>query len=116
MSDYIKEQRQDIRILNTVRIIVEKGNLSFVADFLEKKADTVIRSTVEKLFHSAVGEYVRDNTGGAFAYSGISSIKDILEPQEFGQNYWGKKIQEEIDKKRNLIVDLEYKEVASICG
>lgn len=116
MNDVIREQRQDIRILSTVRNIVEKGNLSFVADFLEKKADPSIRSTVEKLFQSAIGDYVRDNTGGAIAYGGVSSIKDILEPQEFGQNYWGKKIEEEIEKKRNLIIDLECREISSICG
>lgn len=116
MSDVIGEQRKDIRILTTVKNIVEKGNLSFVADFLEKKADSVVRTTVEKLFQSALCDYVRDNTGGALAYGGISSIKDILEPQEFGQNYWGIKLQEEIERKRSLIIDLECREVSFICG
>ena len=99
MSDYANEQRKDIRILNTIKSYAEEGNLSSVINTLERKADSALRATVEKLFQSAVKEYVCDNTGGSLSYHGISSVKDILEPQEFGQKYWGKKIQEEIKRK-----------------
>ncbi len=116
MSDFLSEQRKDIRILNSVKNIIDEGNLSSVSSLIEKRADSILRSKVEDLFHSAVREYVRDNNGGSLSYHGISSINDILEPQEFGQNYWGKKIQEEIDRKKSLLVEFECRHVSTICG
>lgn len=116
MSDYASEQRKDIRILNSIKNFVEEGKLLSVMNIIEKKADSVLRATVEKLFQSAVGEYVRDNTGGSLPYRGIASISDIAEPQAFGQNYWGKKIQQEIDRKRSVLVEFESRHLSTICG
>ncbi|MAV90478.1 MAG: hypothetical protein CL676_03590 [Bdellovibrionaceae bacterium] len=116
MSDFLSEQRKDIRILNSVKNLIEEGKLSSVNNLIEKRADSVLRSTVENLFQSAVREYVHDNTGGNLSYHGISSVNDILEPQEFGQNYWGRKIQEEIDRKKSLLVEFECRHVSTICG
>jgi len=116
MSDFLNEQRKDIRILNSVKNFVDEGKLASVTGLIDKKADSVLRSTVEKSFHSAVSDYIRDNNGDSLSYHGISSVNDILEPQAFGQNYWGKKIQEEIDRKRSLLVEFECRQLSSICG
>lgn len=117
MDTVVRDLRSDLRTLNSVKNIAERGDLTCISEILKKRgADTSLKSAIEKIFQAALKDYVRENTGGMMQAQSISSPNEILDQEEFGKNYFCKKLQEEIDRKSTMIIDLECLELNSIYG
>lgn len=117
MDNVVRDLRSELRTLHSIKNIAEKGNLVCVGDILKNRgADSSLRTAVENIFQAALKDYVRENTGGMMQSQSISNPSEILDQEEFGKKYFGQKIQEEIDKKSTMIIDLECLELNSIYG
>lgn len=117
MDNVVKDLRTELRTLYSIKNIAERGNLECVGDILKNRgANTSLRHAVEIIFQSAVKDYVQENTGGSMQSQRITSPGDILDQEDFGKRYFNRKLQEEIDRKSTMIVDLECLELNSIYG
>ena len=105
MDKYIKRQQEDIRILKSISLITEEGDINLVSKIIEKRGGE-LASKIKNFLESAKKDYIKDYYGENNLYNGLS-MDDILDKEVFGREYLGKYLQEEIDRKKVLISDRE---------